>query len=387
MGELITIQKSVGINGGINLPFDVPKIGAALVAIGPDRGGISAVPLSISALGEAIKQFQIRQQLPARDGRVDPGGKTLKKINEILNGGVLPIPPLPNIRTGAVKNIPDMIKGINRSANTPIEASLLSDWVIKWGTVEGGGIIHFFELDEDVVPNWFGVLVPNGLASFEHLHIFFHPTPSNRQIDDRDYKTPGKGRFREILHYLNDDDLAIQFCAAQSGQILVMPLMTQGAVDTCGIFPQRWETIMLQILEQLAALEMYQFTPPKSISSIVVSSFSNGITYSSAFRSRANLGKRLRGVIDFDGIISQSSSKSLALPPTALRFWQSGFVGKNLFALSAANSFPLPLERWQEYPNKGIFKGDFRYIMYMIHGTIPQTMMHFAAKRTAVTKT
>lgn len=379
MGEIITINKSVGANAA-NLAPDVAKIGAALIAVGPTRGGVLAIPLSIGALGEAIKNFQNFHQLPVRDGKVDPTGRTLKKINEILNGG---LPPLPNIRTGTVKHLSDMMQGMNRSADAPIEASLTSDWIIKWGTVGNGGVVHFFELDEDVVPNWFGVLVPNGVKTFENIHLFFHPTPSNRQIDDRDYKTAGKGRFTEILHYLTDD-MAIQFCAAQTGQILIMPLMTQGAADTCGILPQRWESIFIKILGQLASLEMYQVSAPTSISSLVVSSFSNGITYSSAFRGKASLGTKLRGIIDFDGIISQSSSKSLALPPTALRFWQSGFVGKNLFALSAANSFPLPLERWQEYPNKAIFKGDFRYIMYMIHGTIPQTMMHFAARRTAV---
>lgn len=378
MGEIITINKSVGANGS-NLAPDVAKIGAALVAVGSARGGVFAIPLSNGALTEAIRNFQTFHKLPVRDGKVDPTGRTLKKINEILNGGIL---PSPNLRTGAVKHLSDMMKGMNRSVNSPIEASLTSDWIIKWGTVGNGGVVHFFEVDEDVVPNWFGVLVPNGVKTFENIHLFFHPTPSNRQIDDRDYKTSGKGRFAEILHYLTDD-MAIQFCAAQTGQILIMPLMTQGVVDTCGILPQRWESIFIQILGKLASLEMYHVPAPTFISSVVVSSFSNGITYSSAFRGKTSLGAKLRGIIDFDGIISQSSSKSLALPPTALRFWQSGFVGKNLFALSAANSFPLPLERWQEYPGKAIFKGDFRYIMYMIHGTIPQTMMHFAAKRTA----
>ena len=382
MGEIITLGKSVGA-GGSNQHIDVGKIGAALVAVGSARGGIFAIPLSSGALAEAIKNFQTFHTLPIRDGKVDPTGRTLKKINEILNGGVLPVPPSPNIRTGDVKHLSDMMKGMNRSVNAPIESSLTSDWIIKWGTVGNGGAVHFFELDEDVVPNWFGVLVPNGVKTFEHIHLFFHPTPSNRQIDDRDYKTSGKGRFTEILHYLTDD-MAIQFCAAQTGQILIMPLMTQGVAETCGILPQRWESVFIKILGKLASLEMYQLPAPTFISSVVVSSFSNGITYSSAFRGKTSLGAKLRGIIDFDGIISQSSSKSLALPPTALRFWQSGFVGKNLFALSAANSFPLPLERWQEYQNKAIFKGDFRYIMYMIHGTIPQTMMHFAARRTAV---
>jgi hypothetical protein len=382
MGDLIKIEKSVGAANASNLPLDVGKIGAALVAIGPERGGIYAVPLSVGGLGEAIRQFQTFHKLPARDGRVDPKGKTLEKINQILNPGALPLPPSPIQRTGRIKYLPEMVQGMNRSVYSPAETSLTSDWVFKWNVVSGGGIVHYFELDEDVVPNWFGVLVPNGVTNFENIHLFFHPTPSNRHIDDKDYKTPGKGRFREILHYLTDD-MAIQFCAAQSGQVLIMPLMTQGAAATSGILPQRWESIFGQILGQLASSDMSPSASPKTISSVVVSSFSNGITYSAAFRSRASLGSKLRGVIDFDGIISTYKDKSIALPHTALRFWQSAVGSQNVAALSVSNLFPLPLPRWQEPPYKDQFKGSYTDIMYGIHGTIPQKMMQFAAKKTA----
>lgn len=82
----IIITSSVGRNG-VNNPIDVETIGAALVAIGPERGGIFAIPLTLDALGEAIEAFQkFHQILQKPDGRVDPMGKTHSKINAILNG-------------------------------------------------------------------------------------------------------------------------------------------------------------------------------------------------------------------------------------------------------------------------------------------------------------
>src|SRR5690242_17656497 len=90
----VVLGGSVGRNAK-NLPADVAKIGAALVAIGPDRGGIYAVPLSNEGLAEAIKLFQDFHHLSSRDGRVDPGGGTLKKINSVLFPHLYPPAPSP----------------------------------------------------------------------------------------------------------------------------------------------------------------------------------------------------------------------------------------------------------------------------------------------------
>ena len=378
MGEVVIIEKSVGANGS-NLFADVGKIGAALVAVGPDRGGVSAVPLSIGALGEAIRQFQTFQKLPSRDGRVDPSGKTLKRINEILNGGGFPTPPMPNTNTGQMRNMPDMNTSVNKTVWSPVESSLASEMQFRWTGVSGSGDVFFFELDEDVVPNWFGVLIPTSTRNFRHIHIFFHPTPAQAGYRDANYKS--KAGWKGVFHYLTDD-MAAQFCAAQTGQVLIMPLMTQGAASTCGIFPQRWEEIVGQMLGQIDLGDSSVPTSAQSISSVVVSSFSSGITYSAAFRHRANLGDRLRGVIDFDGIISSYKDKSKALSAPAVRMWQMGAAAHTIPALAVSNIFPLPHPRWREQdsPYKDLFNGN---ATLQIHGTIPQTMMHFAARQTA----
>jgi len=135
--ELIVISKSVGRNGQ-NLAIDVAKIAAALVAVGPERGGIFAPPLGIEGLAQAIKLFQDFHKLPARDGRVDPAGNTLKKINGVLFPGLVPVPPTPPQGTGALKVIDATARGlatsVNRPVNTPLETSLIKDLLLtgRW---------------------------------------------------------------------------------------------------------------------------------------------------------------------------------------------------------------------------------------------------------------
>jgi len=383
MSEFIVIQKSVGAKG-INLAPDVLKIGAALTLLGPmpgpDRGGVFAPPLSTDGLVQAIRRFQTFQNLRIADGRIDPGGSTLKRINALLNPGAQPSPSPEIGRTGKVRYVgvaPSGMPGIvNKGVWSPIEQSLTSELIFKWGGVLGGGTIYYFELDEDVVPNWFGVLVPAGLTNFEHVHIFFHPTPAQAGYIDGNYKS--KTGWGKLFHYLSDD-MAAQFCAANSGQVLVMPLFTQGAANSCGVFPQRWESVIGQMLGQIASGNMSQSAPPRAISSVVVSSFSSGITYSAMFRSKANLGGKLRGVIDFDGIISSYKQHSQALAPSAVRMWQIDAASQTLRQQAAQNMFPLRLPRWVNGPFK--FTGN---TTLQVHGAIPQTKMFVAARRTAV---
>jgi hypothetical protein len=367
---LINISDSVG-KGGRNLAGDVAIIGGALVAIGPDRGGLYGPPLTVQGLGEAIKSFQTAQALPVRDGRVDRGGRTLRRINELLNPGVQPPGPAPTPGTGVVTplalNLPARVSSPTYSPN-PV--ALKSELLLRWDSVAGSGAIRYFALSEDVVPNWFGVAVPDGLTSFEHVHLFFHPTPSQAGYVDANYKS--KAGWSGIFHYMTDL-MSAQFCAARSGQVLIMPLMTQSATDTCGVLPARWESLLGQIVSLLAGR-------PTTVSSLVVSSFSAGIVYSATFRRRAQLKGRLRGIIDFDGIYSSYRAYSTQLPHTALRFWQTPVTAQGVTAAAVANLFPLPASRWSSPFDaaKPDGAGGVR------HGYIPNTMMHFAATQTRV---
>jgi hypothetical protein len=385
VGEWISIGLSVGKRGR-NVEPDVSKIGAALVAVGPDNGGIFGVPLSVDGLGGAIESFQRFQKLPSHDGKVDPTGDTLKRINKILNPGMVPPVPAPaTARSGKVRRMatPPTATTIGKTTWAPVEDSLIRDHVFKWTGVAGKGRIEYFELDADVVPNWFGVVVPDGVTATEHIHIFFHPTTSQAGFNDQNYRS--KAGWGGIFHYMTDD-FSAQFCAASTGQILIMPVLNQGAAGTCGIFPAQWESICGQILALVAAGPDVETADPAKISSVVVSSFSAGITYSNAFRKAAHLGGRLTGIIDFDGIISSYSALSAGLPvgggfPVVRFFQSSDATERQLPVLASQNFFPLARARWGE-PWDTVLPKNPALAVKPLHGNIPQRFMFLAAQRT-----
>ena len=367
------IDQSVGRNG-VNQPADVFIIGAALVEVGPDRGGLFAPPLELDGLGQAIEGFQRFQGLPVQDGRVDPGGRTLRRFNEILDpetfAAGLTVRPFDPGRPASVES----------TSWRPVEASLVSDFVFEWTGVTGKGTIFYFQVDEAVVPRWFGVLVPEGVSSFDKIHLFFHPTPAQAGFQDADYQ--GLGNWPDIFHYLTDA-MGTQFCAAGLDRVLVMPLMTQGAAQDCGIFPQRWESIVGRILGMLSTGDMSPSAPLIYVNSLVVSSFSSGIVYSHLFRNNAALGARLAGVIDFDGGFSTFSQLSAALtgpPGHVVKMAQMPAAAEALGAMAANNIFPLTRPRWGG-PWANSFFADPGEAAKQFHGTIPQTMMFIAAGR------
>lgn len=262
-----------------------------------------------------------------------------------------------------------------RNVWSPIEQSLASEMVFKWGGVGGSGTIYYFDLDEVVVPNKFGVLVPAGVTDFRNVHLFFHPTPAQKNNPYHDTGYFNNPVWRNIFHYLTGD-MAVQFCAANSNQVLFMPLMSNGAAESCGVLPARWESLMSKALGMIAG------TAPVAIATLVVSSFSSGITYSAAFRKQARVGGRLRAVIDFDGIISTHKRHSQALSAQSVRMWQTDVAAAQIIPQAAMNFFQLPLKRW-DTAGSGPYK--FRgNIMMQMHGTIPNAMMYVAARRTKV---
>lgn len=86
--ELVTLQGSVGRNGR-NLRDDVVQMQKALNRVGPTNGG-PVIPLVVDGFVgpktiKAIEDFQ-RVQFPGKfpDGRIDPGQRTVGRLNELL---------------------------------------------------------------------------------------------------------------------------------------------------------------------------------------------------------------------------------------------------------------------------------------------------------------
>lgn len=155
-----------------------------------------------------------------------------------------------------------------------------------------------------------------------------------------------------------------------------MPFMTQAASRDCDVLPQRYESIVNQIVAALGG--------SGRVSDVVVTSFSSCISYSHRFRRRAGLGGELTGVIDLDGIVSSFSSFCTSLTEPAgrvIRIQQSGVASASqLGRLAAQNTFPLPRPRWGG-PFATLFSANPKQALLQIHGTVPQTMMFTASKR------
>jgi hypothetical protein len=247
----------------------------------------------------------------------------------------------------------------------------------------GKGRVFYFELDENVVPNWFGVVVPDGLAQFRHAHIFFHPTPSQAGYNDNAYGS--KAGWGKLFHYIGDQ-MSAGFCAANPGQVLIMPLMSQASTANCGVFPQKWESIVGQILGFLASGQSSGSAAATPVDSVVVSSFSSGIVYSGMFRKlAAGLNDKLRGVIDFDGIISYQRQHSMSLMPSGkfpvMKFQQMPCTVQSLQPLFGQNVFPLPKERWENFVGYSSLPKNPQKALEHVHGWIPHSMMFLAAAK------
>lgn len=85
----VSIRRSVGANGA-NDPQDSAAIQNALNRVSAAQGGANP-PLAVDGLPwgktiAAIRKFQARQGLVA-DGRVDPNGPTLRRLNALLASG------------------------------------------------------------------------------------------------------------------------------------------------------------------------------------------------------------------------------------------------------------------------------------------------------------
>lgn len=366
----IVLGGSVGANG-TNAPVDVAAVGGALVGIGPQNGGVFGPPLSLDALADAIRQFQSAQGMGAPDGKVDPGGNTLRRLNAILFPDEVGISEL----TG----VGGLVTSVNTTVWAPQEDSLVRDLIFDWEPITGVGTMFYFQLAEQTVPRWFGVLVPDGTTEFDRVHIFFHPTPAQAGYQDAVYHTPGA--FTGIFHYLSES-FGTLFCAANSGRILVMPLMTQASAADCGTFPARWANYLGVILGRLAtgAVAGAPFQP---ISSVVLSSFSSGIVYSHQFRARTNLGSRLAAVVDFDGMFSTYANLSQQVTNPGglvIKAQQSTATAQNVPVLAAQNVFPVPRPRWAG-PWANSFDPNPQAAALQVHAVVAQTMIKIAAER------
>lgn len=209
-----------------------------------------------------------------------------------------------------------------------------------------------FQLDASVVPNWFGVAIPNGILDFTKPNLFFHPIPAQAGYSDADY--PSKtGKWPQLFYYMErlgyQVDVAIQYFTAPRNQIVIMPFLTSAATTT-GILLADWFGIITDILSDVRYTIAGVGGVPVQISEVVVSSYSVGLVYSDSFRQNASDIKRwLKQIWDLDGYPkSLSNALVSAAGHKVIKYDQGG----------EPSSYHLPLSRWAAYPNPPPNSGD-----------------------------
>jgi hypothetical protein len=202
-----------------------------------------------------------------------------------------------------------------------------------------------FQLDAQVVPNWFGVAIPNGISDFTKPNIFFHPIPAQAGYNDADY--PAKtGRWPKLFYYMDrlgfQVDAAFQVSNAPRNQIVIMPFLTSAATNT-GILPANWLGIITDILSDVRFTIAGIGGTPVQISEVVVSSYSVGLVYSDSFRQTATgLQPLLKQVWDFDGYPKSLSKALVSTAAYQVIKYDQG---------NQSSSYHVPLPRWAAYPN------------------------------------
>ena len=251
---------------------------------------------------------------------------------------------LESIPLGAVQGFHQGTGSHTTSRLTVEPASVPGAGNLQFATASENVTTMLFQLNEQVVPNWFGVAVPSTVVDFTRPNIFFHPSPGQDGYKDSDYPTKS-GKWPQLFYYMErlgyQLDSAITMHGAPADQVVVMPFLTTAATDT-GIFPARWLGLVSSILTNVRSM-VTGAAGTVTITEVVVSSFSVGYVYSNSFRQLATgLTPVLRQVWDFDGY-----PKNLSGTLTS----SSGIKAIKYDQANEQSSFHVPLSRWAAYPS------------------------------------
>jgi len=224
-----------------------------------------------------------------------------------------------------------------------------------------------YQLDADVIPNWFGVAVADGITDFTRPTLYFHPNPGPAGYSDSYYfdkenpddpgltapAAAGGRKWWELFEYVDRLGAqlagAVQF-GATPNQILILPFLTGSTLGTCGILPKNWLPIVTDILgdvrQQIAGIG-----GALTISSVAIAGFSYGYTVAKNFRLLAEqatpglLSGLMNQVWAFDGGADQVSLHTQSGKYVAIKYDQSATANTSI------TNVHLPPVRWNLYPS------------------------------------
>ena len=296
-----TISQAVGIrNGRAMMPnnqTDLRTITGLLDRIPAVNGGTAATPrlwatdrtLLITQVTAAVTVFQTINRRPAIDGVVDPGGGTIRTLNQLA----APAPVTATVVSGDVNSQlwvaaePSSLNGTAALGTHDLSPSLTRKLI----SVSGSSV------------KWFGVVLPlnsTGGVAGGIPHIFFTPSPWQGHYYDGGYDqfTSWNGLWDKYTSAIGS-----QLVASGASQILVIPFYKNSQTGNLGGFLNNWRevtsavvTAAINAADPLFLRDTFQFTE------IFSSSFSNGITSHQNFNVHGvNAASMTRLTFDLDG--------------------------------------------------------------------------------------
>ena len=234
--------------------------------------------------------------------------------------------------------------------------------------------VHFttmlYELDANVIPNWFGVAVADGVTDFTRPTIYFHPNPAPPGYLEGPQKSYYFGKGKPDEPGISEEDSekrrkwwrlfdyverlgaqlagAVQF-GATPNQILIFPFMTDSVMGSSGILAKHWLPIVTDILGDVRQ-SIAHIGGPLTITNVVVAGYSYGHTIAMNFRNNANsqapgvLSGLMKQLWSFDGSPSMSNLSSIPGQLKAIKY--HGAAGPN----NSLTDVFLPSGRWTQYP-------------------------------------
>lgn len=327
------LDAAVGLREGLqpvaSRSKDQQKVIALLWNIEFTRGGQKGTPAlapepgadrqCAPLLATAIMAFQVfwvaQGEFRRADGVVDPGGRTLAKMDSLA--GAPPSPPPPpqsdfidfngiRIRQALGDNYVSAHDG-SRASILPGSAMPLTirPLVKNVRLVEGKaeGRIHefLFEIEKDGSTFWIGAAVPEGTSDFTRAYVYFHPATMGGD-DDRTYRK-FTGRWEVVQRYVSMQGIQM---AAVRQQVLLVPFMTgasRSGSSATNMFASRGKdtldavmaAIQMQLMRKLGRTGNTQ-----TLTRIGVASFSSGVDHLFNFANALSSTGIIREMMDFD---------------------------------------------------------------------------------------
>ena len=300
-----SITSPVGVRNGQammpNLPKDLNTVTDILDRIPVAKGGSAEIGgvwatdrnLLISEVAAQIVTFQTTNARPVVDGVIDPGGGTLKLMNQLAAD------PPPGSITAIVMPAPDIeeIDSMFAVADVNLMAGLRPIEPMNVNT-------HLFRKlvrVENCSINWYGVVIPNSCQGQGAMpHINFTPTPNQGHYFD-----PGYDSFDSWGQLWKDYTWTIggQVAASGANQILVIPFYKNSQFKSLGDFLLNWQEVVSQVITAaLISYDPMMLRTDFSFDRIVSSSFSNGYIAHQNFNAQAVGAANMTDYIfDLDG--------------------------------------------------------------------------------------